>query len=573
MTKVAITSDARQKLNKIRDGDVFDSPLVFVTELLQNSYRAGAKTVYFEIKEGGFLIADDGCGCKTPRPVLTLDYSEWNSTDEGFGIGLWSFLAVPGLTRAVISSGAWEAVVDVDNIFATGSPEAEVSTIPSMRGFKVVLLSPFFSRDGGNIEKIWSEIKRVGELQPFDIFVNGEKVSKKNILADVRGEWVKEYNNSRFSARFAITEKSWETPVLYYERRKVCSFPEIWNTTGIIEMNGKALNLKAPDRTSVVRNEKFERFAKNVKSCVEDLYMDFLKNATDNKLVDRYAKSIDSVLSVDQFEKFITVDGVNMVEHNTTSETAPAMASASISAVVPVGVNPEDYEVEDESITSPIVGRAVFSTQKPRGVLLKDVIKKNKKVVWMRAEELESSAELKAKAEYYRIVVHVANNILQERVYQKHNVPHISELENGVEKTITINNRYLKTEKEISFMRILNRISAYYNLDHKTFQIGDLKLVVTTKLGGMVIDKETLRVGGVAYENHIVLDRKHLGLKRFHLYGEGIGQHELKALLANITTIAHELAHRLYGTTDNTVMHYKSEEQIRDEIAKIFINL
>ena len=56
--------------------------------------------------------------------------------------------------------------------------------------------------------------------------------------------------------------------------------------------------------------------------------------------------------------------------------------------------------------------------------------------------------------------------------------------------------------------------------------------------------------------------RRAIGLQRFNLTGNGIGVHELKALMANLKTISHELAHLMYDTEDNTKYHFEMEDKI-----------
>jgi hypothetical protein len=571
METMQITSDVRQKLNKIRSGDVFDSPLVFVTEMLQNSYRAGAKTVNINIGNNTFVIVDDGCGCRNPKPVLTLDYSEWTSTDEGFGIGFWSILAIPELTEVIVSSKNWSAQIDVEKMFTSGIPEATVTqNEKNVGGFAVGLESRFF---GENAYAIREEIRTVGELQPFDIYVNGVPVAKKNLLNDVSGAWTKTFVNARFAAKLAVAPKTWESPELYYERRYVTSLPDIHGVTGIIELNQKVLKLKEPDRKSVIKDDRYLRFKSTMRRCVEELYLDFLQGATPEK-IDEYAQSIDSVLTVDQYERFVTIEAEPKTEEKTV-EMVDSDESYDDEEVETNPITREMFAQASASITSNVVIPKVKEHAQKNATLAKDAIKAQKKRVWVKASELDDMSELKSKAEYYGITVFVANNILQEKVYKKHGVPHLSELKNGVTKTNIIANGYVKTAKEEAFLRLMTPIVKHYKLSLNAITIADLKMVVETRLDGKLVDKETVKVGGICYDKQVTLDRKTLGLKRFHLYnrGNGVGQHELKAIMANLTLIAHELAHLLYGTTDNTAMQWKAEEQIRKEIVGIFLNL
>ena len=43
--------------------------------------------------------------------------------------------------------------------------------------------------------------------------------------------------------------------------------------------------------------------------------------------------------------------------------------------------------------------------------------------------------------------------------------------------------------------------------------------------------------------------------------------------MANLDTIAHELAHLIYDTEDNTVDHYKMQTRIQNEIVNLYLTL
>lgn len=583
MSKIQITSDASQKLKKIQAGNVFESPYVFVTELMQNSYRARAKNVSFHVEGNRFAVIDDGVGSRSPKSILTLDYSDWESTDEGFGIGFWSVLAIPNLQVVQVRSRKWMATVSVPTLFATGAPEAEIDTVENqIDGFYVALVSDWIASHKGSILE---EIRKIGETQPYDVYVNGTKISKRDITADVDSEFRRVIETPKMTATIGITTKTWESPLLYYERREVgyLSSHEVNGITGIVELKKNALNLKEPDRKSVVKNQKYDSFINTLHAEAVKMYLGFIKNAPEEK-VNEYAVAIDYVVPVDQYEKVLTTSDEPFAmtiesEGEATEDNATLIAFDGTTTITPA-----QYEQASADVVGKIVpampsnaGTAVGTATHthlggaPRKTTLKELVRATKKKVWIKASEMESLAEIKAKAEYYGIKVFVAKNVLHEKAFKKWGVSHITALEDGIVKRNIKTDVMLKTDKEINFIRLLQPITKKYSLPENTFLIGNLKLIVETNLDGKVIDRETMGVEGVKDGNHIIFDRKSLGLKRFHLYGNGFGQHEMKALMANLQTIAHELAHMLYGTTDNTVEHYKAQEQIYDEIVRVYL--
>jgi hypothetical protein len=581
MSKVQITSDARQKLRKIQNGDVFDSPYVWITELMQNSYRARAKNVQFKIEGNVVAVVDDGVGSKSPKSILTLDYSDWESTDEGFGLGFWSVLAIPKLAHVTVVSKNWSALINITNLFATGVPEADVETDNgSIGGFGVRLISEWFSEHRGSIT---DEIRKVGETQPYNVYINDVLIRKRDITSDVNSEYRRVIENNKVSAVIGVTTNNWRSPTLYYERREIghLSALEMNGITGIIELKPKALNLKEPDRKAVVKNNKYDSFVKMIHDEAVKMYLGFLENAPDEK-VNEYANTIDLVVPVNAYENVLTTsdDIIAMtIESEGENEIDDTTAIAFPDAT---NITLAQYEQPSADVVGKIVAMPTPNTQVGtaththlggvhKKTTLKEIVRATKKKVWIKASEMESLAEIKAKAEYYGVKVFVAKNVLHERAFEKWGVSHITALENGIVKRNIKTDVELKTDKEINFIRLLQPITKKYGLPENTFLIGNLKLIVETNLDGKVIDRDVKVVEGVKDGEHIILDRKSLGLKRFHLYGNGFGQHEMKALMANIQTIAHELAHLLYNTTDNTVGHYKLQEQIYEEIVGVYL--
>lgn len=580
MSKVQITSDARQKLRKIQNGDVFDSPYVWVTELMQNSYRAKARNVQFYIKDNAVSVVDDGVGSRSPKNILTLDYSEWESTDEGFGLGFWSVLAIPDLHHVKVSSKNWTALINTATLFATGVPEADVETdIVAIQGFGVRLVSEWFREHRG---AIIDEIRKVGETQPYNVYVNDQLIRKRDIASDVNSEYRRVIENSKVSGIIGITTSNWRSPTLYYERREIghLSAIELNGITGIVELKPKALNLKEPDRKAVVRNTKYDSFVKMIHDEAVKMYIGFLQSASDEK-VNEYANSIDLVVPVETYEKFLTTND-DMVAMTIESDGDEIEDTTSIAFPDATSISIAQYEQPSADVVGRIVpamptpntqqvGIATHTHLGGTRMTLKEKVRATKMKVWIRASEVESLTEVKARAEYYGVRVFVAKNVLHEKAFEKWGVSHITALENGIVKRNIKTDVELKTDKEINFIRLLNPITKKYGLPDNTFLIGNLKLIVETHLDGKVINKDVKKVEGVKDGEHIIFDRKSLGLKRFHLYGIGFGQHEMKALMANLPTISHELAHLLHGTTDNTVGHYKAQEQIYDEIVRMYL--
>ncbi len=251
-----------------------------------------------------------------------------------------------------------------------------------------------------------------------------------------------------------------------------------------------------------------------------------------------------------------------------------------VGGVVYKKVNVEEYgEIYKQEDEESVWDIDVATTTVKKGNL-KDAIKKASRKVWVKASESEEYKDLRAKAEYYGVRVFIANNILYEKVFEKYDVPYITEIKNGVQKRYFQKDVCLKTKKEEYFIELLRPICDYYGLPRNTFLIGNLKMYIETKLQGKVINREIIdnkkdeiRIGGVCQGGNIILDRRAINLSRFNLSGNGIGINEIKAIFANIELISHELSHLLYDTEDNTEKHFEKERAIQKEITDLYLTL
>lgn len=672
MTQIGICSDTKGKLKKIIEGVVFSDPYIFVTEFFQNSYRAKAKTVsvVLDSEEGTFRFSDDGKGLKRAEDILTLDYSSWDSTTEGFGIGFWSWAGFDikaddeSPTHNVeceVLSRKLHLKMDKLALLESMEPKADIRFLDeSVDGFNVLLRSELF-KDDETVQALRQRIISDGELMPYHVLLNGSLIPVKDVLKDVRGDHTLDFSNRLFDARLTLAE-SYEDASIYYEKRKVRDMYFGGFVKGVIELKPKALNLREPDRKDFSHDVKFHAFKDKVKECIKALYKSFVAQA-DANMINGYADAISRILDVKDYERFLQIDDVflsQMAENDSPSlfqgndfsmealqelnqlissieETTVGYlwesedisldvqkVSRLLNEVTPlaqeswVSTGELDTEPEhwlQEKLTSDqiqdaerlvIKGRVwekiskenlsdfarydedvttSIGVEKPhkkrRKSAINDVLSKSRRKVWLKASEQDEYDELVAKAKYYHVKVFVAKNVLYENVFEARQIPHISEIKNGITKRNIIKNVELKTEKEKKFIQLLQPICSYYHLPYNTFLIGDLELYVETRLHDVVIDrsfqkntKEKIEVYGVAEGNTIILDRRALALKRFNFSSvTDFGKNEFRALLASIKTISHELAHLLYGTTDGTIEHYQKEEQIMLEIEKHYNSL
>ncbi|MCK9471687.1 MAG: hypothetical protein M0Q88_08045 [Bacilli bacterium] len=652
--KVDITIDIKSKLRKIWEGKTFSDNLVLITELFQNSQRANAKNVFIELKNGSLTFKDDGCGCKSSSDVLTLDQSNWTSTNEGFGIGLWSWLAVKSVEGIEVKSNNWKIILTTKEIFENNSLSARLEIFENkIKGFEVTIYSHIFYESN---KTVYERIVSDGEMQLSNVYLNGYLIPKLDLHEEARGKiFSKSFSNKYFDATLYPTK--YGVVSSFYERRKIDNFYPTEYVDGVIEVKRNALTLQEPDRKNVIRDDKRYDFIEKLNECRKELYLEIVKSG-DSKEIDEHSREIDMVLDVEDYEKYILVDdlvleieensrnidefdpttkfnsfnrlvdtikemnetsqlslidnqndhqeeiekllnihsevftwvkvsgeeieGVRVLTESLTEDMLESLSVLSIGGVVYKKVRVEDYKddfkEDDEERTSFITLKTTKKSKKKD--TLKSVLKKTNRKVWVSASEMEDYADLISKVEYYGVKVFIARNVLHENVFKSNNIPYITAIEEGIKKTNVKWDVELKTKKEEKFIELLQPLCNYYNLPLNTFKIGNLKLMIETILDGKVINREiienkknSIKLYGVTDGEDIILDRRALGLQRFNLSDGNLGVNEFKALMANLKTISHELAHLLYNTEDNTKEHRGMEYLIYDEIVGLYLSI
>lgn len=647
-----IESNTKGIFERMRDGVIFDSPTTFITEFFQNSQRANAKNIFITLSENLLIIEDDGCGLKNPKHLLTFNESSWKSTNEGFGLGFWSALAIPDLKTIEINSKKHNILIDIEK--ASENLEVDVfKNEESYNGFKVSLYSQYFLE---HEYEICEKIKEEGKIIPINIFLNGEMITKRDIFSSIYGPYKKSYNTKYFKAVLSINDSNYSSPELYYEYRYVTKLYEIDFVGGVIEIKKGALDLKAPDRKAYIYNSKLDKFVTEINKCIKDLYKSFISEPEFINELHLYENGIINHLSPNEYEKVLLVDSIkktksiiiekqdifqqsfdetiktlNSLTNNgewtvkkSESKEEPDIIDISNIERIDISTLSEEDVIKTDNICigettlvkikKEVLNESVdkekdeqnhhinnaqlnsdtykevaieedrscesicYLTKKhiPKKYTIKDLIKSNKSLVWVEARDVSYYSDAIAMAEYNNLTVFIAENKLFERYLKQANIPHIGNIESATIEKRDFKNLNPKSKKEECFLRILNKICSLYKLDNNIFKIGDIvsntKIIYNDKI---LLDKtlkntsKKIEIYATCTERDIILDRKALDLKSFNISidrAEKLGKHELMALMYNLNTIAHELAHFLYKTVDNTKEHTRCEQLITEEI-------
>ena len=593
MKKVTIESDAWSRLKTIRSGVVYDNILTFLYELIQNSQRAKATRIHITTSGSTFQIEDNGRGCEDPKVLFTMDFSGFG---VGYGIGFTS--VYPIADKVKVETLNWSASLDVERAIREKDLDLDIEENSYINGFRITLESEKIAQYQQDIQ---DKIREIASIIPnIQIYLNGFEIEKADLFeAPIHTEHHMKTNNRIYEGRLAIAQMSDYGGVeVYYDYRHVCSF-YMDGVTGNILIKDNKINLKAPDRKSIIWDDKRRALKEQLEKDIQELCKKIVKESSDEDK-ERYSDTIDQYLGVEKYIRYLTINESEIKNQYETRETAKETE--------PVGQMTMDFEEETEekeqekyeeapqeiiqgtSEPKPEINKerrqedrsfsSFVSAPQPEMISKKNLnqvslsnIKRKKNVVWVEKKEMDRYSELIAKYEYYGIYTFVSPHVLYDRALRHLAITHISEVEHhAIEKQYSVTKTGARSKKEQRAMELLGFIERKLNLD-ETFYISDIDCKMIVSLQESKIYQEKLDVEGYAQGSRIHLNRKSLNfgkLSSANLDKDSIGLNDVKFVLGNIVLIAHEISH-LYGTKDNTIHHYEVQDSIQEKIGNLFL--
>lgn len=613
-----ITSDVKSRLKKIRSGVVYGHLHSVIDELIQNCQRANATEVHIRLNGPSLTVKDNGSGCKDPSLVFTLDKSGFG---YGFGEGFTSVYMVADYLR--VKSYDWSGGLDVEE--ALNSPEKDIKvniekTDDEIDGFEVELVGETIAN---HQHSLLEHIEKAAAVIPgISFYLNGKNIAKKDLFdVEHNSPYFYRFNNSMYEGLLFLTDThSPDSKIeVYHEYRYVTNI-YVQGLSGVILLKKDAVNLRTPDRKGIVYDEKRKELQNQIHEDFKYLIKLLLKDG-DEKYINDFSQIIDEFFDVEEYMRYLFIDPDEISNQYETRKKAAtkktklfnAEASGEDSEIeskeeseedlreVDVALDDEEQEndlncvynhqsehhesnwdterdtkriEEDQSFTAYIGVDSDRNLQKNRVTI--NNIKKKANVAWVEKEHVETYRNLITEYEYYGIYTFVSPNILYDKALRYIGIPHISLLEEkGLRKEYKVTKIGARSKKEERALEILGMIEEYYSLG-ETFKISNIEAKMIIELRGTRIYQEEFQVKGYTKGNEIHLNRKHLKLGKLssaNLGNKKLGVHDVKFVLSNISTIAHELAHLLFGTKDNTVRHYENQITLQDDIARFISTL
>ena len=632
-TKLKIQSNAKNRAKKVRECIVYNDIYAFIDEIIiQNTNRAGATEVSIWMNNDMMKISDNGRGCSKPEILFTMDFSGFGN---GFGEGFTSVYMIADWFK--VRTHNWEGSLNVKEVLDEnkGDLDADITYFDEFHeGFEIELKGEQISY---YFDDIINYIQQAASIVPtMQFWVNGELVEKKDIF-DITptSQYTNLFKNRKYEGRLSLSnEYSTSRIKVYFEHRFVTSLP-FHGLSGSILLKPKAVNLRTPDRRSIIYDEKEQELQEQLTKDATTLLKGLVKtgNGEDIKLYSDYVNhymSVEDYMSylmiedniLNQFEvremnqqESISFDGetssTTLSEPNEQS-FANKQEAATLLAVAQVASNmvedtsqantlekendestayfkvEQDLEQtpsheqkidtkrlkEDKKITSYVSNNpnsnSFVKKHEMEKVSIKN-IKSKKNVVWVEKENEEDFSSLISKYEYYGVFTFVSPHVLYDNALIHLGIPHISSLKSdAIKKSYKVTKIGAYKKKEERVMELLGFIEKTLDLG-ETFNIATIDCKMIVELRGTKIYQEKLAVKGYAQGSQILFNRKDLdfgNLSSLQLGKNSFSIHDVKFILANLDVIAHELAHVIYGTEDNTKNHFEKQILIQNQISQ-----
>jgi len=576
---VQIKVNVINEMKKLRTV-VYSDRLAWVEELIQNTQRAGATRVDITVSNDKFRIEDNGKGCTSPQVLFEKSQSGWSEEidiQNPFGEGFFSTIMVANMIR--VESVGFVAEFDVRKMFEQNTVDC-ISVKGSNRksGFVVEL------EDLEDEYMPWLVENRVVEVAQFirgiQFYLNGKLIEHKSFTDTDGSPYAITVKNDKFEGWlrpfvWGADGYKGDEYTLYAQERKVKE-NYLAGVKGLIHVKDGVLDLRAPDRKDVVYNDKYTQFNEAVRQEVKSVMLNLLKTAGDSD-IDKYADVVDRYLSPEEYEQYmrfvVTTDLANFdklvkkVEEKkergekfTFDQVAEEVAFEQQEVIEEMELRNEPVEVIP-TIYTPVKQKqtAVRTGRKSLG---------ERQMFWVKVNELDLYEDKISLAQYHNIPLVLVRNKLEQKVLEsKSNFLHIAQLHEKVELSAQLKRVGAVDEVEERALWLFGVICKGLGFDRNIFKIGDMTTFKETKIGDTEKVVEEAPALALANGVDIYVDRGCLKKENLEVSkSKRITNADRAFIVRNLEVIAHELAHIMYCTTDNTKEHEVAQRQITHKI-------
>ena len=301
------------------------------------------------------------------------------------------------------------------------------------------------------------------------------------------------------------------------------------------------------------------------------MYSEFIATATDEEL-DTYEEAIQNYLEVEEYAKILNVSQklFKRVLEEQLQELFPVQ-----DAKVPKWV-PVDRSV----LTAPThtMSKSEYArlqkAQREVGMLQK-LAETEKMLVYVPSKSVEMYEKDIRRAEYLGFTIAYAKNRLYEKAFDYYGVPSIDNMQDVVEEACIVEREEPRNKKEERFLSLMKRVEEFYGMKDGSIRLANLRKENKHKDTGETLSRSNEEVHGLCkrIEGLVYLDRRIVKFQEYRAQSPDyptVTAHDYKVLLRVTQTLAHELAHLLYGFEDSTIEHSQAMIKIGYELAELF---
>ena len=586
MKNIEIRVNVINEMKKLRTVTYGDR-LAWIEELIQNTQRAGAKNVWITAERDKFIIEDDGVGLDDPQVLFEKSTSGWGeevSSQNPFGEGFFSTLMVANKIK--VRSIGFEAVFDVRKMFEQNTLDCITTKGSARRSGFVVELTDL--EDEYNVWLVKRRVKDVAQfISGINFYLNGEKLKHKK-FTDTDGSPFAVVIDNEYATGW-LRPFRWGQEVSYernflgdeykvYAQERFVKDNYVPGVAGTVLIKDGMVDLRSPDRKDIIRNGKAQKFTDAMNKEIKEMFKGVLQNGGDED-IDKYADLIDRYVPVEEYKpliKFVySTDVSNFKEIlEKVKDKVDAGESVDFNEIAQELEQEKQEVIEEMELRNeprpevPSTLEQDEETQVVERVKTGSELREEKITFFVKKSEIDLFVDKLSLAEYHQIPVIIVRNRLEERVLERlENFLHIKELKERVELSAQLKKVGAVDEIEERALWLFGVISKGLGFDRNIFRIGDMTVYKEIKIGGEEIVKEAEPALAVARGSEIYIDRGCLKKNRLVASNSKNILNSDRAFIAtNMEVIAHELAHVMYNTVDNTKEHSDAQIEITNKI-------
>jgi hypothetical protein len=586
MRKANIEVDIVGQINLFRTA-TFPSKYPIIKEAIQNGQRSkGVTKMEFWVKPEQLVIMDNGEGLTDPRSLLTIAKSGWDEETKKeqnpFGLGFFSCVKTADLIT--VESNKLKLTLDIPKIMS-GDTSIDLEDLDEpVKGFRITLSKPIKPFQTYEISGVIREVARY--ITKFETEINGVKVDSRDYRDPDTSKFARRVSNSTF--------KGWMRPYtwseynneftsdglkIFYQDRLVRKLSSL-DIAGCIDVYNGKVNLRAPDREDFIRDDKLDALDKLVESEFRVVLIDILNRASDKELK-RYSEIIEKRMKPHEYANYLKYTIVNdyaafhNLLDNYTEEELKELSGDEI--VELLEVQQEETKPQIPSVQNLIIAggaeQVIDPTDREESGRTGSELPKMGSHPMMYSidkDEMVHYVDILKKAVKHSIpIIIIRNGLEKEAIRLREDIIHVSELKQVTHLKAKLSNIGAIDLKEKRAMMLFRLVAKVLGLESNPFVIGDLEATEDIRFGPVELDSKPIDAFAVANMERIMIDRSKLhkgnlsetSMKR-------ILPSDLQFIATNLDTIAHELAHHMYGTDDETGTHYKLQLEITETILR-----